>query len=85
MIWEDQVKPTLDRREPTDHSYLYSKHFEDDCFQPYSMLMAESTHQSSCYCSLQATVAESLGVGRAKDRCNTIYYIHVELTIHEKF
>ena len=39
--WADQVKRTRDKWEPTDHSYQCSKHFEDDCFQPYSKL-AES-------------------------------------------
>lgn len=35
--WVDQVN----KWEPTAHSYLCSKHFEEDCFQPYSKL-AES-------------------------------------------
>ena len=39
--WADQVKRTRDKWGPTAHSYLRSKHFEDDCFQPYSKL-AES-------------------------------------------
>ena len=37
----DQVKRTREKWEPTDHSDLCSKHFEDDCFQPNSKL-AES-------------------------------------------
>ena len=40
--WGDQVKRTRDKWEHTDHSYLCSKHFEDDCFQPYSNKLAKS-------------------------------------------
>ncbi len=36
--WRDQVKRTRDKWEPTDHSCVCSKHFEDDCFQPYSKI-----------------------------------------------
>ena len=32
--WADQVKQTRDKWEPTDHSYLCSKHFEGDCMLP---------------------------------------------------
>ena len=34
--WGDQVKRTRDKWEPTDHSCICSKHFEETCFQPYS-------------------------------------------------
>ena len=36
--WTDQVKRTRDKWGLTAHSYLCSKNFEDDCFQPYSKL-----------------------------------------------
>ena len=48
--WADQVNPTRDKWEPTDHSYLYSKHSEDDCIQPY----------------MYSKLAKSLGVGRVR-------------------
>ena len=39
--WAYQVKRTRDKWEPTPYSYLCSKHFEENCFQPYCQL-AES-------------------------------------------
>lgn len=36
--WADQVRRTRDKWEPTNHSRLCSKHFEDHCFEPYSKL-----------------------------------------------
>ena len=36
--WAMQVKRTRDKWEPTDHSRLCSKHFEEHCFEPYSQL-----------------------------------------------
>ena len=38
----DQVEPTVGKWEPTDHSYFYSKHFEDDCFQSYNKLQEQN-------------------------------------------
>ena len=36
--WADQVKRTTDKWEPTDHSTLCSKHFEQHCFENYGKL-----------------------------------------------
>ena len=36
--WADQVRRTRDKWEPTDHSRLCSKHFEEHCFEIYSKL-----------------------------------------------
>ena len=36
--WADQVKRTRDKWEPTDHSTLCSKHFEQHCFENYGKL-----------------------------------------------
>ena len=36
--WADQVRRTRDKWEPTDHSVLCSKHFEDHCLEPFSKL-----------------------------------------------
>ena len=36
--WAYQVKRTRDKWEPTPYSYLCSKHFEENCFQPYCQL-----------------------------------------------
>ena len=34
----DQVRRTRDKWEPTDHSRLCGKHFEEHCFEIYSKL-----------------------------------------------
>ena len=66
----DQVKPTLElnKWEPANHSFFYSKHFGDDCFQPYCKLQQQNPWEweGSEYC---------------KNRCNTILYVPVELII----
>ena len=36
--WADQVKRTRDKWDPTNHSRLCSKHFEEHCFENYSKL-----------------------------------------------
>ena len=36
----DEVRRARDKWEPTDHSRLCSKHFEEHCFEPYSKLSA---------------------------------------------
>ena len=37
--WADQVKKIRDKWEPTDHSVLCSKHFEESCFETDTLLM----------------------------------------------
>ena len=43
--WADQVKRHRDKWEPTDHSVLCSKHFEDLCFLPDTLLTQQQTQK----------------------------------------